>query len=80
SALAGQALRHARTALPDAASLDAALDADAHFRVPLATMAQTLLGDHADAPACQADIAAYLAALGPGASAGVVAQADAAVG
>lgn len=80
SALADQALRHARTALPDAASLDAALDADAHFRVPLATMAQTLLGDHADAPACQADIAAYLAALGPGASAGVVAQANAAVG
>nr|WP_231479601.1 cytochrome P450 [Ralstonia sp. UNC404CL21Col] len=80
SALAGHAQRHARTALPDAASLDAALDSDAHFRVPLATMAQTLLDDHADAPACQADIAAYLAALGPGASAGVVAQADAAVG
>ena len=79
SALAGHAQRHARTALPDAASLDAALDTDAHFRVPLATMAQTLLGDHADAPACQADIAAYLAALGPGASAAAVAQADAAV-
>ncbi|ENZ79138.1 cytochrome P450 [Ralstonia pickettii OR214] len=80
SALAGQALRHARTALPDAAALDAALDTEAHFRVPLATMAQTLLGDHADAPACQADIAAYLAALGPGASAAAVAQANAAVG
>jgi len=80
SALAGHAQRHARTALPDAASLDAALDSDAHFRVPLATMAQTLLGNHADAPACQADIAAYLAALGPGASAALVAQADAAVG
>lgn len=80
SALGSRAQRQARATLPDAASLDAALDADAHFRVPLATMAQTLLGDHADAPACQADIAAYLAALGPGASAGVVAQADAAVG
>ena len=80
SALASRAQRQARATLPDAASLDAALDTDAHFRVPLATMAQTLLGDHADAPACQADIAAYLAALGPGASAGVVAQADAAVG
>ncbi|MBN6210104.1 cytochrome P450 [Ralstonia flatus] len=80
SALASRAQRQARATLPDAASLDTALDADAHFRVPLATMAQTLLGDHADAPACQADIAAYLAALGPGASAGVVAQADAAVG
>lgn len=80
SALASRAQRQARATLPDAACLDAALDADAHFRVPLATMAQTLLGDHADAPACQADIAAYLAALGPGASAGVVAQADAAVG
>ncbi|MET3444918.1 cytochrome P450 [Ralstonia sp. 1138] len=80
SALASRAQRQARATLPDAASLDAALDTDAHFRVPLATMAQTLLGDHADALACQADIAAYLAALGPGASAGVVAQADAAVG
>ncbi|MGT2434014.1 hypothetical protein ACU4HD_44340 [Cupriavidus basilensis] len=79
SALARHAQRHARTALPDAASLDAALDTDAHFRVPLATIAQTLLGDHADAPACQADIAAYLAALGPGASAAAVALADAAV-
>ena len=77
--LAGRAQRHARTALPDAASLDAALKTQAHFRVPLATMAQTLLGDHADSPACQADIAAYLAALGPGAGAAAVVQADAAV-
>ncbi|WP_343547714.1 cytochrome P450, partial [Ralstonia sp.] len=80
SALASRAQRQAGATLPDTVSLDAALDADAHFRVPLATMAQTLLGDDADAPACRADIAAYLAALGPGASAGVVAQADAAVG
>ncbi|MFT4210171.1 MAG: cytochrome P450 [Ralstonia sp.] len=80
STLAGHAQRHARTALPEAASLDAALDTDAHFRVPLATMAHTLLGNGADAPACQADIAAYLAALSPGASAIAVAQADAAVG
>jgi len=79
SALAGRAQRHARTALPDATHLHAALETDAHFAVPLATIAQTLLGDHADAPACQADIAAYLAALGPGASAAAVAQADAAV-
>jgi len=79
SALAGRAQRHARTALPDATHLSAALETDAHFAVPLATIAQTLLGDHADAPACQADIAAYLAALGPGASAAAVAQADAAV-
>ncbi|WP_124382060.1 cytochrome P450 [Ralstonia sp. SET104] len=79
AALAGRAHRQANAALPDAASLDAALGTDAHFRVPLATIAQTLLGDHADTPACQTDIAAYLAALGPGASAAVVAQADTAV-
>lgn len=79
SALAGRAHRQAYAALPDAASLDTALGTDAHFRVPLATIAQTLLDDHADAPACQADIAAYLAALGPGAGAAAVSQADAAV-
>jgi cytochrome P450 len=79
AALAGRAHRQANAALPDAASLDAALGTDAHFRVPLATIAQTLLGDQADTSACQADIAAYLAALGPGASAAAVAQADAAV-
>lgn len=79
SALAAQARQQADAALPDVAGLDAALGTDAHFRVPLATIAQTLLGDHADAPACQADIAAYLAALGPGASADTIARADAAV-
>ncbi|CAJ0739879.1 Vitamin D(3) 25-hydroxylase [Ralstonia mannitolilytica] len=79
SALAARAHRQAYAALPDTAQLDAALAGDAHFRVPLATMAQTLLGDAADAPACHADIAAYLAALGPAADATSVAQADAAV-
>lgn len=79
SALAARAHRQAYAALPDAASLNAALGADAHFRVPLATMAQTLLADHADTQACQADIAAYLAALGPGASAAAIERADNAV-
>ncbi len=79
AALAGRAHRQANAALPDAASLDAALRTGAHFRVPLAAIAQTLLDDRADTPACQTDIAAYLAALGPGASATAVAQADAAV-
>ncbi|WP_296224155.1 cytochrome P450 [Ralstonia sp. UBA689] len=80
SALAARAHRQAYAALPDTASLDAALGADAHFRVPLATIAQTLLADHADTQACQTDIAAYLAALGPGASPSAVEHADAAVG
>lgn len=79
SALAARAHRQAYAALPDAASLDTALSADAHFRVPLATIAQTLLADQAEVEACQSDIAAYLAALGPGASASAVAHADAAV-
>lgn len=80
SALAARAHRQAYAALPDAELLDAAVGAEAHFRVPLATIAQTLLADHADAQACQADIAAYLAALGPGASPSAVAHADDAVG
>ena len=79
SMLAGRAHRQAYAALPDVASLGTALGTDAHFRVPLATLAQTLLDDRADAPACQADITAYLAALGPGADAAAVAHADAAV-
>lgn len=80
SVLAGRARRQADTALPDATSLGAMLSTDAHFRVPLATIAQTLLDGRADAPACQADIAAYLAALSPGAGTTAIAQADAAVG
>ena len=80
AALARRAHGQACAAWPDATHLDATLRADAHFRIPLAAIAQTLLGDHADAPACQADIAAYLAALGPDANIAAVAQADAAVG
>ena len=79
SALAARAHRQAYAALPDVAHLDTALHADAHFRVPLATIAQTLLDDRADTAACQADIAAYLAALGPGADASTVQHADTAV-
>ena len=79
SALAARAHRQAYAALPDVAQLDTALHADAHFRVPLATMAQTLLDDHADTAACQADIAAYLAALSPSADAATVQRADTAV-
>lgn len=80
AALADHAQQQAHAALPDAAALNAALNTDAHFRVPLATIAQTLLGNQADTQACQADITAYLAALGPNASASTVEQADAAVG
>ncbi len=79
SALAARAHRQAYAALPDVAHLDTALHADAHFRVPLATIAQTLLDDRADTSACQADIAAYLAALGPGTDASTVQHADTAV-
>lgn len=79
SVLAARAHRQAHAALPDAASLDTALSADAHFRVPLAAIAQTLLADNVDTHACQADIAAYLAALGPSASASAVERADDAV-
>ena len=79
AALAARAHRQAYAALPDVAHLDIALQADAHFRVPLATIAQTLLDDRADTAACQADIAAYLAALSPGADASTVQHADTAV-
>lgn len=79
SALAARAHRQAYAALPEAAQLDTALADGAHFRVPLAAITQTLLGDNADTPACQADIAAYLAALGAGANTASIAQADAAV-
>ena len=79
SALAARAHRQAYAALPDVAHLGTALHADAHFRVPLAAIAQTLLDDRADTPACQADIAAYLAALSPGADAETVQHADTAV-
>jgi len=80
AALADRAHQQAHAALPDAAALDAALHSDAHFRVPLATIAQTLLGDQTDTQACQADISAYLAALGPSAGTSNVEHADAAVG
>ncbi|MGM3276817.1 cytochrome P450 [Ralstonia sp. 24A2] len=80
AALAARTHRQAHAALPDTTALDAVLRTDAHFRVPLTTIAQTLLGDQADTQACQADIAAYLAALGPNASTSTVEQADAAVG
>ncbi|MFW6165074.1 MAG: cytochrome P450, partial [Ralstonia sp.] len=79
AALAARAHRQAYVSLPDAASLESALATDAHFRVPLATMAHTLLGDDADTAACQHDIAAYLAALSPVARPDTVAQADSAV-
>ncbi|CAJ0822091.1 cytochrome P450 [Ralstonia flaminis] len=80
AALANRAHQQAQATLPDATALDAALRTDAHFRVPLATIAQTLLADQADTHACQSDITAYLAALGPGANASTVERADAAVG
>jgi cytochrome P450 len=79
SALATRAHQQASAAWSDATCLTAALHADAHLRIPLATIAHILLGDDADAAACQTDIAAYLAALGAGANAAVVAEADAAV-
>ena len=80
AALAHRAHQQAHAALPDATALDAALSTDAHFRVPLAAIAQTLLADQADTHACQSDITAYLAALGPNANASTVERADAAVG
>ncbi|AXW64275.1 cytochrome (plasmid) [Ralstonia solanacearum] len=79
SAVAARAHRLAYTALPDATALGPALADAMHLRIPLATMTHALLGDDADTAACQRDIAAYLAALSPGAPPAAIRYAETAV-